>query len=797
MRHSLAVLAALLFAIPASAQVTGISYTAAPVGVRIFAGDDTGLSNGYFYGGALGLGFGEYLEVSGLYLRSRDFKTEFSSFDADPTTIGILENQAEGFDVDMEQYGTRLRLTVGRGSLLPFIVGGTGILRFDNGTDTSEAIFAEAGAGITFAFQDRYTITVEGSRLGYRYNPYATFDLGARAGLPSSSELNDIEAVYSNAITATARVYLGGRARGELTETDLAVREQLRRPRVFAEPTYGIIQFSDNLIGLPDDQPVLGVQAGIDMGPYVGLRGFYLRATDEDELLGNPTKFRDMALYGAEMNFRFSSELAGGLTPYLLLGGGYMDVGDDYRAGNSLLAAPESRYFAMGGGGVDVALNKTFRFKAGLRALLMSNEDADQVADPANVYYSLMPTTGVEFSLGGGSPSAARSDVRAAQAGALSRQVREAELVNQRRAAQIDSLRAAYEIALADATNAQDFSARQSEYEERIAELQAQTTATPGTPAATVTAPATASAPAPARANPTGRTMEVPILENGEVYIRFGTGTAEAAAPPVVIASPGGYPAAAAPAAQPAARAGQAPANDPQEIAALVRQILAADSARFAQQRTELGSAEQRELERLRQERMSDAVTQRLEARIAQLEGRLSSQIAAGNAGGSGSTTVVVEERPAAVAADDSKGGFSLTRVGSRSLSNVYPVLGVRTGEGKTQMQLGVRGEYRTPTRTGAIFVPEVTFGFGDGISLGLLGNMFFQTERNFGRGLQPYYGIGAGVLTRDGLKGTGLAFNLAFGAEYPLGPGAFLGEISTLDLFQYTRFLAGYKLSF
>ncbi len=784
MRFSILVLLAVALAFPAAAQVSGISYTAAPVGVRVLSGDNTGLSNGYLYGGALGLGFGEYLEVSGVYLRSTDFTTEFSEYNVDPFTRSILEGQAEGFDVDLEQYGTRLRLTVGKGSLLPFIVGGTGVLRFDNGTDESEAIFAEAGVGITFAFQDRYTITVEGSRFGYRYNPYATFDLGNTAALPATSDLNQIRRVYSNAVTATARVYLGGRARGELTETDLAVREQLRRPRVFAEPSYGIIQFSDKLVGLPNDQPVLGLQAGIDLGPYVGLRGFYLRATDESELFDNPTDFRDLALYGAEMNFRFSTELAGGLTPYLLLGGGYMDVGSDYRAGGTLVAAPESRYFAMGGGGVDVALSNAFRLKAGVRALLMSNEDADQVSDPANVYYSLMPTAGVEFSLGGGSPASARSGIRDAQAREIERQARESELLAIQRDAQLDSLRMAYDAVRAEALVAGELTpeqaAERAAYEARIAELQAE-----------VGMPASAPAPAKAVSNLSARTMEVPIPENGEIYIRFGDGVVETAAAPVVIATPQGLAVAGQPAqGQTAAQPGAAVSTE-EQVAQVVRQTLAADSARIANQRIGVDGLVQRELDdRLREERATDELTARLEARIAELEGRLSSQIAAGNANNSGSTTVVVDD-------GDSDGGFSLTRVGSRRISNVYPVFGIRTGEDKTQAQFAVRGEYRTPTRTGAIFVPEVGFGFADGVSLSLFGNFFFQNERNFGRGLQPYYGIGGGLLTRDGFSGTGLALNLAIGADYPVGPGAFVGEVSTLDLFQYTRVLVGYKLAF
>ena len=765
MRFLLFSAALVLLALPAAAQVTGISYTAAPVGVRVFPGGDAGLSTGSLVGGALGLSFGEYLEVSGVYLRGSGFETEFSDFDTDPATLDILEGFGEGFDVDLTQYGTRLRLTVGRGSLLPFVAGGTGVLRFDNGANTAEAIYAEAGVGVTFAFQDRYTITVEGVRQGYRYNPYAAFDLGNTSGLPSTSALNGVQRAYTNAVMATARVYLGGRARGALTETDRAVRDQLRRPRLFAQPSYGVLQFSDDLVGLPDQQPMLGVQAGIDLGPYVGLRGFYLRATAEDELLNDPTSFRDLALIGGEVNFRFSTELAGGVTPFLLLGGGYMDVGSDYRAGGSLFSAPEGRYFAMGGGGVDVAISQALRLKGGVRTLLMSNEDADQVSDPGSIYYSLMPTVGIEFSLGGGSPAAARRNVREASAGEVERELLAADAGRQE--AELDSLRRAYANGLGAEALAPEQAAERAAYQAQIARLQAEA----GLP---VTA-----APSAARSNISGRTMEVPVPESGEIYIRFGDGGGEVAAAPVVIATPQG-------AALPAAGA---PVSTEAEVAEVVRQTLAADSARAAAVRSAVDADVQEVLgERLLQEQSDDALTARLEARIAELESRLASQIAAGNA--ARPSTVVVEDGPAG-------GGFSLTRVGSRRLSNVYPVVGVRAGESRTQGQFALRGEYRTPARVGAIFVPEVGVGFGDGVSLSLMANFFFQNERNLGRGLQPYYGIGGGLLTRSGLSGTGLALNLVIGADYPLGPGAIVGEVSTLDLFQYTRVLTGYKLNF
>ena len=86
--------------------------------------------------------------------------------------------------------------------------------------------------------------------------------------------------------------------------------------------------------------------------------GPYWRATDEDELFDdNPLRFRDMQFYGGELNLRFASDvLGGGLTPYLVLGGGYLNVDDDYEA-EGVIVPPDSRFFATGGVGLDVPLS--------------------------------------------------------------------------------------------------------------------------------------------------------------------------------------------------------------------------------------------------------------------------------------------------------------------------------------------------------------------------------------------------------------------------------------------------------
>ena len=56
------------------------------------------------------------------------------------------------------------------------------------------------------------------------------------------------------------------------------------------------------------------------------------RDTEEEKVFedGIPSSLGDLAFYGGQMDFRFNTQLGGrSLTPYLIVGGGYMDVDEN------------------------------------------------------------------------------------------------------------------------------------------------------------------------------------------------------------------------------------------------------------------------------------------------------------------------------------------------------------------------------------------------------------------------------------------------------------------------------------
>jgi hypothetical protein len=748
------------------AQVRGLTYTAAPAVARMSFDDQAGFRDGTFLGGSLGFGFGEFLELSGVYLRAAGVRTDLRSLDAPASATPSLEAYSnERFT--LSRYGAAIRVNAGRSALRPFARVGAGVLRFDpqeRATSTTEAIYVQGGAGVAFAVANRYTLALSAARLAYRYSPYSTFGFGSDLSL--QPEDFPLRTVTGTEVQAALRVYLGGRAPGQETEADRALRRQLggEGVRVFAEPSYGVLDFNSRLgTAFPDRQPVAGVSAGLDLGPYVGLRGFYLRATDEDGPFDDPFGgFRDLALYGGELNFRFAQPITSGITPYLVAGAGYLDAGSNYGPPGTT-GPPSDRYFAVAGAGVEVPLTRGLRLKAGVRSLLMSADDDGNVVLPTKVYSSGAYTAGVAFSFGAG----------------RSAEVPEAPVAVRERAA-LDSLRA-------ESTRLRAETAALQAEMRRTRDLYAALAGADSTRRDSLLAllaverPLRASEPVRAdtarrdtvRSNISNRVLQIPVPEVGEIYIRFGAAgepvqVETAYAPPIVTTL---APGTALPGTTPPTGGLTA-----EQVRTLVRETIRAELAQSGAAGRALtqSDVERAVREALRTQTSRDADLNAIAQRLTAIEGRIAAPAVQRD------TAMQVPPR----------------RVSPYRFSNVMPYGGVRWGGGLTQALVGVRGEFRQADG-GARFVPEVAVGFGDGAaSFQAFGNYVLPITSPV-EPFMPYAGAGLGLTTRSGLDGLGVALNLLAGTEYPVGPGRAFVEFSTLDFFSFNRVLAGYRFSF
>ncbi|MFP4227558.1 MAG: hypothetical protein ACLFTE_01875 [Salinivenus sp.] len=781
---------------PADAQFRDVGYTFEPTVVNVFGADNAAFHDDPLYGGALGLGFGRSFEVSGEFLVNTGASAELSRVDG---LDGLVDRS-----VDVRRYGSRMRLNLASGQFQPYLTAGTGALRLDpEGADPTRTIYAIGGGGITFSARNQYRVSLGGEVLSYRYNPVETF-LGPNSGFDSKERL-----VRSPSLTASVSLFLGGRAPGQPTALDRRLEEQfgqgglLQNTQLFVNPFYGRVEFNDAL-NFPKDQNLTGVNAGVELGPYVGLRGFYWRGTTGDDLLDKiPDGFEGMELYGSELRLRLNAELGRGFVPYATLGGGYLNVQGNYDDDIPEASSPPAdRFFSMAGGGLEVPISRNLKLSGGLRSMFMSDQNTEGVDDPGDVHASLMYSAGIEFRIGGGGRSTRPEDdeepprepmpeeqarptaeadaeerdpSRAEDERPLEREEmtpREAELM-----AEVDSLQQALETLRSE---------RETERLQRRAVPAQDTTA---------------------RSATAGRTLTLPVPENGELYVRYGDG---GGAPQVTRRDT------ATAAGRTAQR--QAPTQDRPD--AVERRVEDAVDSALRSDTTEALSEEdvdrivQRVVQRAledrtptaeedldREERDADRETIRqMENELEELRQRLQEQSddveRARRDAAERSRTQVVQTG----SGDDDSPPFYLQTLG-RPLTYIVPVTGVRVGEGPNQFQLGLRGDYRRQPESRLHIMPELAVGLGSGeTSVSFLANGAYSFLRNrtaewTNAPLEPYSGLGVGLMSDGGLSFEFVS-NIFLGANYRFGNGqtGFV-ELGTLDVFDTNRFTIGYRI--
>ena len=384
------------------AQVRGISYTFAPTGEYVFWNDKAGIDDGLLIGGKLGFGFGEFFELRGTYMQGSGLKSNFENFGLD----NFDGTQFNATDVNLKRYGGEIKANFSKGKLLPYITAGTGIQELHRAkADVTKQIYLSAGAGITLGIGDRFVLNLEARNTGYRYNTgkYLLTDID-KTNLGVSNFDFQLEELTNWSGAASLQIYLGGRKPGELSELDKAYFDTFNGGsgglNLGIEAIAGKINFDDNLPYR--DATMAGASAGFDIGPYVGIRGFYWKALEDGEL----TKFDDLAMYGGEVRMQLNS--AGGMVPFLMIGGGKVDVGSDYESKivnpsdttATFLSDSDDKGFAMGGVGLLIPLGRNFKIFGSGRAILTSSAPIDNLDAPEEIHNSWFWSAGFKLNFG-------------------------------------------------------------------------------------------------------------------------------------------------------------------------------------------------------------------------------------------------------------------------------------------------------------------------------------------------------------------------------------------------------------
>lgn len=752
---------------PAHAQERSVGYTFSPT-VEWFQGEnESGLRSEALYGGEIGVNLGQYLEIGGEVLYGPNFKTDFSQLD----NLAPLDNE-----VEMLRYGARLQANLRTDGLIPYLSLGTGVMQFDTeGVDTYRTLYTSGGAGVTYAY-NRYRLSVGGTLMGYRYDPALAF-LSSDSGAPT-----DEKTVITPSLRAGVTLFLGGRPLDQSTSIDASVREQfsggLRGVRLSVDPFVGRVEWNDAL-GMPKDQSLRGVNAGVRLGSVLSVHGFYARGSSGTDVFDDVTgPFEGIQMYGGEARARLIPQPPNRdarISPYLILGGGYLDVlsdyGEDIPAG---VALPNDRFFATSGVGLDVPIGDTFGLTGTVRSVFANSQDPTR-SDNTDIQGNLMYTLGVSFGLGGGSdrrsrPAPVAEEQPAPQA--------EAPTEAERLAARIDSL---------------EQRVQERQLQDRIERLEQLEQSMLAARDSVQQAPA-AAPPTPPRSNLSGQSMTVPVPEVGAVYIRFGEG-----APEVRRLEPGEQPATSdvsAEAISEAVRSALREQTDANEDAPLTD----ADVERTVQQALrelrEQDAQDRAARDRTQQETTPAPADPRVAELRAQLEDmrremeRQREELARARQDA---------DAPASAEQTAAPQAFYRSFVG-RPLASVMPITGFRAGNGPTQYQVGVRASYRTLPSSNFRLMPEIALASSPSTtSLSLTANAAYSFGSDFaqeqtGQPLEPYGGLGLGLASARALRLSPVV-NVFIGTEYPLGRGALVAEYSTFNFFETNRLLFGYRI--
>ncbi len=374
-------------------QLKDISFTLSPMAEYTWWDDQAGLEDDFLYGGKVGFGFGEYLELSGLYMTNRSMNTDFNSFGA-----GIDAGLIPQRDIQIERYGGELKINLSANAISPYFTLGTGIqsIRLEN-QGRNEQIYASFGLGMRLALTDRINFLIEGRALGFQNNTVNTLltpDDQSTLGIdPANFEREDL---LNFGALAAVQIYLGGRKPGELSNLDRAYLNAYKNGfkgwSWIIEPSLAYIDFDSN--SLYRNTYLAGGYFGVDFNEYVGVRGYFFQSMEDE---GVSLDFDRLNMYGLE--FRAKLNDGNGVTPYLILGGGQLLTQSNYQTSVTNVTAPNST-FANAGLGLDIPLGRNFLITGGVRAMASSERSASNLLAPEALQTHLMYNAGVKLQLG-------------------------------------------------------------------------------------------------------------------------------------------------------------------------------------------------------------------------------------------------------------------------------------------------------------------------------------------------------------------------------------------------------------
>lgn len=686
---------------PILAQVSGVSYIFTPKIEQTEWEKNSGLDNGYQFGGSLGLGFGPFVELHADYLRSYDQTYSLISLRGGDELLNQRLSNTPTTDIFVERFGLSTRLNLGTSAIVPYLEAGTGLIRFSrDDLNSSQGIYLSGGAGVMLSVADRVGLFVQANHFGYSYNPGSTFLNGSEINRYDLQTENFRHVLVSQwNFQAGFKTYLGGSRDNPLYSSSLSEGKGV----VFdITPIYGQLYANESL-NLRSTQHLTGFSIGVHLNPYISVNPFVWQGLETDSKLG----FSKLNMFGGEFKAALFNAV---VTPTVVIGGGYLDAS---RYESESLARPESQFFGTLGAGFEIELTPNIRLNAGFKSMLTTRTGVDNAISPNDIVMSSMFSTGVQIRMGSFKSSRLRSLNRfpvtdSRQVSTSSQNISDERLIS-RDVALTSQIQKAI-------TDGDTLIARLLIQERDRVRQQLGLESTEN------------------------RMISLPVLKDGEIYIRFGKATSGS----VVLDS---------------TRQTDRPAVPVTNNVVTTEEL----EARF--------------------KAFEDRLVRLLESRASSSE---PNRIIVNN------PTTVEQQQPAREAPTDT--------TASRSIEGVSVYTGLAT---PLQGLLGVRLDYGTIFNDKVTLYPELVLGFGSGTTMYHLGfNTVYPLDTvDYIDPFDPYVGLGVGIIAFNnppsGKSGLQFAGGILMGAEYEFGPGKAFAEYQTINLFAFNRLMFGYRYSF
>ncbi|MBS9766217.1 MAG: hypothetical protein KGV44_01600 [Flavobacteriaceae bacterium] len=375
----------------AQSQTKDISITASPTIHHTWWDDASGIKDGLLVGGRVGFGFGRNFELRGVYEQSWDIKSTIDEYDGKfKNDIPDFIKNFEEREVEIKRYGAEFKINLINKGVSPYVTIGSGIQELKVNEDEMEQIYATLGMGIKLQLTDRIVLNLEGKN--------TVFNLDPNTVLPNATHSLETTTMKNWSALAGVQIYLAGRRPEEVSDLDKAYYNKysggFSGVSFSAAPMLTYIEFNED--SNFRNSYFLGVSLGVNFNKYITLRGYYLKATQDEKI---QLKWDEMAMYGGDVITKLN--VARGVVPYLTLGGGYLEQKEDYVGENIFSKADNSSYYAKGGFGLMIPLGRNVEF-FGEASLMYSTkkEGAENVSAPDALLKHTVYNAGIRFNIG-------------------------------------------------------------------------------------------------------------------------------------------------------------------------------------------------------------------------------------------------------------------------------------------------------------------------------------------------------------------------------------------------------------